>query len=125
MVNNSNMILDAGQNKFLPESKMVNDYDRLDKLIAVSQKEFILPDPVWDSDEEEYFTGNEIPNPDYKPATKIVHRWIDTDYETDRPAYLHPDVRLLKGMKGRTEAKKKFLADPNLKKSLYGGLYYF
>lgn len=124
MVQNNNMILDAGTNKFLPEVKMVNQLDRLDKLIRRSQEKYVLPDPVWDSDEEEYFTGNEILNPDYKPATNIVHKWIDTDYESEanRPDYLHPDVRLLKGKKGRDMAKNKFLADPNLKKSLYGFL---
>jgi hypothetical protein len=124
MVKHTNQILDAGQIKICPEVKMTNECDRLDKLIQRSQMEYITPDPVWDSDEEEYFTGNEIINPDYKPATNIVRKWIDTDYESeaDRPIYLHPDVRQLKGKKGRDTAKMKFLADANLKKSLYGFL---
>lgn len=119
-----NKILDEGKNKFVAECKMVKEIDTLDNLVRLSQMEYIKPAPIWDSDEEEYFTGEEIPNPNYKRPTPIVKRWEDTDYESDanRPIYLHPDVRLLKGKKGRDEAKMKFLADGNLKKSLYGFL---
>lgn len=119
MVNNTNIILDEAENKFLPEAKMVNEHDRIDKLVRRSQQEYILPEPVWDSDEEEYFTGNEILNPGYKPATNIARKWIQLDY------YKECEIeqwRYLKNSKMITEDKEKFLADPNLKKSLYGFL---
>jgi len=119
MVCNTNQILDAGQIKICPEVINMNEIRRLDMLVRRSQLEYITPDPIWDSDEEEYITGNEIINPDYKPATNIIRKWLQLDY------YKECEIeqwRYLKMEKMIEHDKKKFLADANLKKSLYGFL---
>eukprot|EP01044_Picomonas_judraskeda_P016976 COSAG03_NODE_3109_length_2211_cov_2644.914773_3_plen_65_part_01 len=65
MVVNTNKILDEGQNKFIAESKMVNEIDHIDTLIRRSQQEYIAAAAIWDSDIEEYIEGDELRNPEY------------------------------------------------------------
>lgn len=121
MVNNTNIILDEAENKFLPEAKMVNEHDRIDKLVRRSQQEYILPEPVWDSDEDEYFTGNEILNPDYKPATPIIEKWLglETKYYD---YWVKEENNHMQYGKSLKVGRQRFLDDPNYKKALYGFL---
>ena len=105
---NTNKILDEGQIKYVAESKMVGQIEQIDKLVRLSQREFIKKEPIWDSDEEDYIEGGEGYNPDYNPRPNAaVKKWIVAD-----------DIQMNK-MIGK-DMKSKILADENLKKSLYG-----
>ena len=108
MVVNTNKILDAGENKFLAECKMVSEIDKINKLVRLSQREKIKREPVWDSDEEDYIGGDEGYNPDYNPRPNgAVKKWIEAD-----DIMMNPLIA--------KDMKERILADPNLKKSIYG-----
>lgn len=107
MVVNTNKVLDGGVEKYLPEVKMTNTITTLDKLVRLSQREYIKPEPVWDSDEEDYIQGEDIPNPTYNPRPKGgLKKWIEAD-----DILLHPE--------NAKRMKDDILNDPNLKKSLF------
>jgi len=111
MVQNLNHILDAGQIKICPEVINMNEIRRIDKLIRRSQQEYITPDPIWDSDEDDYIDyGDEVRNEDYKPNPNgAAKKWLAAD-----------DIMMNKKM--MMWEKERILEDPNLKKSLYGFL---
>ncbi len=110
MVQNTNQILDAGQIKICPEVINMTEIRRIDKLIRRSQLEYIKPDPMWDSDEDDYIHLDEIRNEDYKPNPNgVARKWIEAD-----DIMMNPDIAKFQ--------KERILADPNLKKSLYGFL---
>jgi hypothetical protein len=110
MVQNTNQILDAGEIKICPEVINMTEIRRIDKLIRRSQLEYIKPDPMWDSDEDDYIHLDEIRNEDYKPNPNgVAKKWIEAD-----DIMMNPDIAKFQ--------KERILADPNLKKSLYGFL---
>ena len=110
MVLNLNQILDEGQIKICPEVINMTEIRRIDKLIRRSQLEYITPDPMWDSDEDDYIHLDEIRNEDYKPNPNgVARKWIEAD-----DIMMNPDIAKFQ--------KERILADPNLKKSLYGFL---
>lgn len=108
------MVLDAGQNKYLPETKMTKDLvaDIHKKILSLSRETIKRP-PIWDSDEEEYIDGgNDMPNPNYKRPTPIIHKWLNLDKQYWEDWGLGFETRL-KARRGR------ILNDPNYSRKIY------
>lgn len=117
MVTNINMVLDAGENKYLAENKMTINHvmDINCKIIALSRETIKRP-PVWDSDEEEYIDGdNDMDNPNYKRPTPIINKWIGLDKWAHDNCCLDHKV-YLKILQGR---RQELLDDPNYSRKIY------
>lgn len=107
MVINTNKILDEGVKKFLPEVKMTNTIDTIDKLVRNTKREYIPRVPVWDAEREEYVGEGEDRNPAYNPnPPSAIQKWIEADDVQLNPIWAN-------------KLKNDILNDPNLKKSLY------
>lgn len=117
MVSNLNLLLDEGENKYVAEGKMANKLEQINKDILSYTNETITPEPRWDSDEEEYIQGNDIPNPKYKRITPTIQKWIDLDKKCwDDYALCSGYKTYLKELNAR---RQKILDDPNFSKKLY------
>ena len=119
MVRNINMVLDAGENKYLPEVKMTkNQVEDIHKRILSLSRETIKRPPVWDSDEEEYIDeGNEMPNPDYKRPTPIIDKWIALDKQYWDDWALECGYKTY--IKKLTARRGRILDDPNYSRKIY------
>ena len=106
MVVNTNKILDEGQNKYVAEVIQMDEISKMDKAVRHSQKQTFTPDPVWDSDDEDWIQGNERENPDYKPPNGIIRKWLEAD-----DILMNPLIA--------KDMKQKMLADPIQRKALY------
>jgi hypothetical protein len=106
MVQNLNLLLDEGKNKFIAEGKMQSEIKQIDTLVKLSQKEYIKGTPLWDSDEEEYIEAQEQPNPNYKRPTPSIQKWINADDSLTNPKIVKWE-------------KEQILKDTNLKNAIY------
>lgn len=120
MVRNINMVLDAGQNKYLPEVKMTkNQVEDIHKRITNLSKETIKRPPVWDSDEEEYIDGgNDYPNPNYKRPTPIIDKWLGL-HDKYYHYWVNEENDYKQYLKSLKAGRKRMLDDPNYSRKIY------
>lgn len=120
MVRNINMVLDAGQNKYLPETKMTkNQVEDIHKRITNLSRETIKRPPIWDSDEEEYIDGgNEMPNPNYKRPTPIIDKWLGL-HDKYYNYWVNEENDYKQYQKSLYAGRKRMLDDPNYCRKIY------
>lgn len=106
MVVNKNKILDEGKIKYVAEVKEMNEITKIDLAVRHSQRKTFIPDPVWDSDEEEFVQGHERDNPDYKRPNGLIQKWIDAD-----SIHMNPLIA--------NDIKNKIIADKQLRQAIH------